>query len=247
MIKAVLFDLDLTLLDRDASVRKFAAAQHLRLHCLSHIPMDTYVSRFIELDERGYVWKDKVYQRLIVEFGIAGMTWEELLEDYISEFHKSCIPYPNLIEMLDRLKRENYKLGLITNAVGDFQFRNIQAIGIDPYFEAILISGWEGIRKPDPEIFLRALKKLGVEAGESVYIGDHPVNDVQAARNAGMKGIWKKDSQWETPQDVDGIISDLSEVPDLIRAFDQSGVRIADNEQIVRTIRYGSTEPLPQR
>ena len=142
-----------------------------------------------------------------------------MLEDYVSEFQKSCIPYPNLFEMLESLKRENVKLGLITNALGDFQFRNIQAIGIHKYFDVILISGWEGIKKPNPEIFLRALEKLGVEAEESIYIGDHPINDVQASRNVGMKGVWKKDPQWKIPQDVDGIISDLLEVPDLIKSF----------------------------
>ena len=71
LIKAVLFDFDLTLLDRDASVRKFVATQYERFHfCLSHIPKEKYVSRFVELDERGYVWKDKVYQRLTDEFNI---------------------------------------------------------------------------------------------------------------------------------------------------------------------------------
>ncbi|QYR24156.1 HAD family hydrolase [Paenibacillus sp. sptzw28] len=220
MIKAVLFDLDLTLLDRDASVRKFVETQHERFNfCLSHIPKETYVSRFIELDERGYVWKDIVYQRLIDEFNINGINWEQLLEDYVSEFHKSCIPYPNLIEMLERLNRENFKLGLITNALGDFQFRNIKAIGIDKYFDVILISEWEGIKKPNPEIFFRALDKLEVEAEESIYIGDHPINDVQASRNVGMKGVWKKDPQWEIPLDVDGIISDLLEVPELVKSL----------------------------
>jgi putative hydrolase of the HAD superfamily len=218
LLKGVLFDLDLTLLDRDSSVKKFVEAQYERLHSfLAHIPREVYISRFIELDSRGYVWKDKVYQQLISEFKIKGITWEQLLEDYITEFHKSCVPYPHLAETLQHLRSENFSLGLITNALGDFQFKNIQALGIHKYFSAILISGWEGVRKPDPAIFLRALEKLGVKAEESVYIGDHPVNDVQAARNVGMKAIWKKDDQWEAPQDVDGIVGDLLEIPDLIK------------------------------
>jgi putative hydrolase of the HAD superfamily len=148
----------------------------------------------------------------IKEFDIYGMSWEQLLEDYVTEFHKSCIPYPNLIEMLESLKRDEFILGLITNALGDFQFRNIQAIGIDKYFDAILISGWEGIKKPNPEIFSRALK-----AEESIYIGEHPINDVQASRNVGMKGVWKRDSQWELPKEIDGIVGDLSEIPDIVK------------------------------
>lgn len=42
--------------------------------------------RFIELDNRGYVWKDKVYQQLVNEFEITDITWEELLQDYLNQF-----------------------------------------------------------------------------------------------------------------------------------------------------------------
>lgn len=220
VIRAVLFDLDLTLLNRDASIELFAGRQHDRLSaCMSHIPKEQYVSRFIALDSRGYVWKDKVYRQLIAELGIKGIAWEELLEDYLTEFHRSCIPYPNLTNMLEQLKAMGLLLGLITNAEGDFQYRNIGALGIEPYFSTLLISGREGIKKPDPEIFLRALARLDVKAGESVYIGDHPVNDVQAARAVGMKGVWKRDPLWDSPAEHDGIIDDLLEVPDLVRGF----------------------------
>jgi len=60
MVKAALFDLDGTLLNRDASVQRFIENQYERLHkSLHHIPKQQYTSRFIELDCRGYVWKDK--------------------------------------------------------------------------------------------------------------------------------------------------------------------------------------------
>lgn len=69
MIKAVIFDLDGTLLDRDASLEKFVEAQYNRLNeWLGHIPESQFAERFIELDARGYVWKDKVYRQLAEEF-----------------------------------------------------------------------------------------------------------------------------------------------------------------------------------
>ncbi|WP_392407139.1 hypothetical protein ACF3DV_16170 [Chlorogloeopsis fritschii PCC 9212] len=77
MVKAVFFDLDGTLLDRDASVKQFIAAQYDRLTVhLSHIPKIDYITRFIELDCRGHVWKDKVYQMLVAEFEIERMSWQ---------------------------------------------------------------------------------------------------------------------------------------------------------------------------
>lgn len=216
MIKAVLFDLDGTLLNRDDSVKRFIDNQYERLNkWVGHIPKDKYITRFIEIDKRGYVWKDKVYQQLTQEFNISEMTWEELLQDYISEFRFHCVPFDNLIQMLEDLKSKNVLLGMITNGYGQFQMDNIKALGIENYFDVIFVSEWEGIKKPDPEIFKRALDQLNVLPKQSVFVGDHPENDVKASQNIGMKGIWKKDLHWDDV-DADFIINDLKELPLLI-------------------------------
>lgn len=212
MIKAVLFDLDGTLLNRDASLQKFIALQYDRLiNSLACIPKETYLSRFIELDERGYVWKDKVYQQLCNELSITTLKWENLLQDYLNHFKNSCIPFPHLFMMLDTLRSKSIQMGIITNGKGQFQMDNIEALGIDQYFQSIFISEWEGIKKPDRQIFCKALEQLRVLPEEAIFVGDHPENDVKAAQNAGMIGIWKKDVQWKNVK-ADYIIDDLSEV-----------------------------------
>jgi putative hydrolase of the HAD superfamily len=224
LIKAVLFDLDGTLLNRDESVKKFIDRQYDRLNTLvGHIQKEKYVSRFIELDNRGYVWKDKVYQQLVDEFNITEITWEELLQDYICEFKNNCVPFPNLIRMLAELKSNNLVLGMITNGYGQFQMDNIKALDIDKYFDEILVSEWEGIKKPDSRIFIRALEKLNILPNESIFIGDHPENDVKAAQIVGMKGIWKRDPQWDNVE-ADSIIYDLSELPLIIKTLNKKTV-----------------------
>lgn len=224
MIEAAIFDLDGTLLNRDKSVEIFINAQYDRLNKLvRHIPREKYVKRFIELDHRGYVWKDKVYQQLVDEFGITDITWEELLHDYICEFKNNCVPFPNLIEMLDELKGRGCRLGIITNGKGHFQMDNIKALGIEKYFDTILVSEWERIKKPNPEIFKRVLEQLNVSPNQSIFVGDHPVNDVKAAQNVGMIGIWKKDYQWSTVE-ADFIIDDLAELPLFIDKYQQTPI-----------------------
>ena len=219
MIKAVIFDLDGTLLNRDESVKKFIDDQYERLNkWVNHIPKEEYITRFIELDKRGYVWKDKVYQQLTEEFEMKGVTWEELLEDYISRFKHYCVPFPNLFDLLEELRNKQLILGIITNGMGQFQMDNIKALGIEKYFKAILVSEWEGLRKPDPNIFLRALNQLNVPPNQSVYVGDHPENDVEASQKAGMKGIWKKDIHW-SDTGAEFIIDDLMELPSIIERF----------------------------
>ena len=216
MIKAIIFDLDGTLLNRDESVKNFIDDQYERFKkWVGNIPKDTYTKRFIELDCRGYVWKDKVYQQLVRELEIEGIDWQYLLQDYISQFPNHCVPFPNVLSMLEKLKKNNLVLGMITNGFGDFQMNNLKALGIEKYFKVILVSEWEGIKKPDPEIFERALKKLQVNPNESIFVGDHPENDVIASRNVGMISIWKKDYQWDTFV-TELYINDLAELPSTI-------------------------------
>lgn len=129
---------------------------------LDDIPKESYVSRFIQLDKRGYVWKDKVYQQLVQEFNIVSLTWEELLQDYINEFKNYCVAFPNVISLLEQLKTDKYLLGIITNGYGHFQMDNIKALAIEKYFDVILVSEWENMKKPNPQLFLRALDKLQV-------------------------------------------------------------------------------------
>ncbi|MBT2678905.1 HAD family hydrolase [Bacillus sp. ISL-35] len=211
-VSAVLFDLDGTLLDRESSLLKFIGSQYDRFnHELSLIEKESYINRFIELDARGYVWKDKVYSQLLKEFNITGLTWEDLLEDYVKNFKHSCIGFPHLHEVLRNLRQMGIKLGLVSNGKTLFQMDNVKALGIEGFFHSILISEAVGLRKPDQRIFQKALDELGVKAAHSIFVGDHPENDVRAARDIGMVGIWKRDDYWEEAE-ADFIIEDLAEL-----------------------------------
>ncbi|WP_145040421.1 HAD family hydrolase [Paenibacillus sp. Y412MC10] len=213
MMTTVVFDLDGTLLDRDTSLVRFVQDQYdrLSLHGGLTVGRDAYVRRFVELDRRGYVWKDQVYRQLTEEFALP-LNWEALLQDYILGFQQHCVGFPNLHETLDSLKGKGIKLGLISNGYGEFQYNNIKGLGIEPYFDLIVISEWEGLRKPDPRIFANTLSRLESKAGESIYVGDHPDNDVTASRLIGMKGIWKRDPYYDRDFAKDGEISDLLEI-----------------------------------
>ncbi len=223
MRKSVIFDLDGTLLDRDKSIEQFIAAQYDRLHdCLKHIPKNNYAARFIELDCNGYVWKDRVYQTLVAEFKIAAIGWQELLIDYETQFQYHCVPFPGLIEMLDSLKQQRYLLGIVSNGRGEFQMRAISGLGIKDYFEVMLISETEGIRKPQREIFDLAISRLGSSAQISVFVGDNPEADITGAKQAGMLTIWKRSVHWVAATDADATIDELHEIGSILRQFDRA-------------------------
>ncbi|WP_027963985.1 HAD family hydrolase [Halalkalibacillus halophilus] len=212
MIRSIIFDLDGTLLDRNKSLRKFLESQYERLRSnFSHIPKEDFASRFIQLDDNGYVWKDVVYQSLIKEFNITKISWEALVEDYLNHFPSCCVPYPNLEKTLSTLKDHSIKLGIITNGKYPFQLNNIKALGIESYFDEILISEQEGIKKPDPLIFQRALQRLNVTPEETMFVGDHLINDVGASSQIGVKSVWKRNGSNESSCVADFVIDDLSE------------------------------------
>lgn len=222
MIKSVIFDLDGTLLDRDASVEQFISRQYERLaQHLSHIPKKDYIARFIQLDCHGHVWKDQVYQALVADFAIDRMSWQSLLEDYETQFQFHCVPFHFLTEMLNKLKEQDYTLGLITNGKAQFQARTIYGLGIRDYFDAILISEVEQVSKPQVEIFQRAMHRLGVSPSESVFIGDHPDSDIAGAKGAMIKTIWKRNASWIEAKEADAIINELNEIPAILEQFNR--------------------------
>lgn len=216
MIRAVLFDLDRTLLDRDRSFARFAESQFARFRPrLEGIDRTEFVDTLIRLDARGAVWKDHVYQQLVLDLGIAAIPWEELFNDFDTRISDHYLPFPHLRETLSALAKD-YRLGLVTNGRTAFQNRTISTLGIGPFFGTILISESEGLRKPDPEIFRRALLRLDVSAGESVFVGDHPVSDIDAARRCGLRTVWMRNEDF-TDVTCDAAIDDLSELPERIR------------------------------
>lgn len=62
--------------------------------------------------------------------------------------------------------------------------------GVRPYMDIAVVSGDEQVHKPDPEIFRRTAARLGIPCSCCVYVGDHPVNDVQGSLSAGMKPVY---------------------------------------------------------
>ncbi|MEP0899199.1 HAD family hydrolase [Leptolyngbya subtilissima AS-A7] len=176
----------------------------------------------MELDCRGHVWKDKVYQCLVAEFEIRGLDWQALLQDYETQFQSHCVPFPSLIEVLSGLKQQGYLLGIVSNGKGTFQTRAIEGLGIQDYFEVILISEIEQVRKPQAEIFHRAARQLGTSLEMSVFVGDHPEVDIVGAKNAGMRAIWKRGLYWGEAKEADATINDLNEIPFVLQSFGNS-------------------------
>jgi putative hydrolase of the HAD superfamily len=95
-------------------------------------------------------------------------------------------------------------------------------VEIAPFFDAILISEAEGLRKPDRRIFELAVSRLGVSPSDSAFVGDHPEIDVRGAQRAGLRAIWKRDVYWGACPFAEGMVDELPELcglPTIMRAY----------------------------
>lgn len=89
---------------------------------------------------------------------------------------------------LDRARAAGIKLAIVSNSEGRLRYV-LERVGLHAHFELVIDSHLEGVQKPDPEIFRRALVRLGVHAERSIYAGDIPEVDVHGAERVGMHGV----------------------------------------------------------
>ncbi|MGE8597801.1 MAG: hypothetical protein ACN6N2_00320 [Acinetobacter calcoaceticus] len=91
-----MFDLDQTIRDRTKSLIKFIEWQVNYYQLVPQKNKKAFITRFIELDNNGSVWKDLVYSQLIKEFPIEKFSVNELLSSYISDFNKFAVAFENV-------------------------------------------------------------------------------------------------------------------------------------------------------
>lgn len=112
------------------------------------------------------------------------------VDDYFSAFYDRVDVIPDTIETLNLLKKQ-YTLGLLSNFTHAPAAREILTrTGLAPCFDAILISGELGYRKPNPLVFEELSKGVGVEKDKIIYTGDDPEPDIHGASKAGLNPVW---------------------------------------------------------
>jgi len=200
MIAAVLFDLDGTLYDRDALARDLLEEQyHTFAAELTGISRERFVRDVHEMDEHGHGEKKSGYRRLVRSWQLDDTLAPRLIEHFFATLESLLVPSASVVDTLRELRARRLKLGVITNGQSPLQRRKLAALALERSFDTIVVSGEEGVQKPDAEIFRRALARLGVAATESMFVGDHPVADVEGAHGAGLVPVWMFVPYWPRP------------------------------------------------
>lgn len=113
---------------------------------------------------------------------------------------------------LEALRAAGVRLAVVSNWDSRLP-RLLASLGLAPYFDAIVVSCLEGVEKPDPELFRRALVRLRARPEEALHLGDVAELDGDGARAAGIAAILV-DRRGTTPPGP-GVLRDLSTLPEL--------------------------------
>jgi HAD superfamily hydrolase (TIGR01662 family) len=96
------------------------------------------------------------------------------------------VPRPDVSQVVKELHRRGYILGIIANTITETEIPDwMESDGLTDYFQAVVLSSRVRIRKPNPEIYWEAARRVGVDPARCAYVGDNPVRDVEGCRAAG--------------------------------------------------------------
>jgi putative hydrolase of the HAD superfamily len=128
---------------------------------------------------------------LLVEAGVAQERAQSLLQPLRAmhdDFYFWRSVPTDLAPALERARAAGVRLGIVSNSEGRL-VSVLERVGIRPWFEVVIDSHLEGVAKPDPAIFQRALSRLGVAPERAIYAGDLPEIDLVGAHAAGMHAV----------------------------------------------------------
>ena len=219
-IRGLLFDLDNTLIDREAAFIRFATSfYNERLKYATSMTRENAVATMVCWDEDGYVDRQEMFTRWSIEWPDAGLEPAQLLPWYRSEMKRHVQPDEDNNSLLADLNRQGVPWGVVTNGTVATQHVAYRAAGLDQLAPFIIVSEAAGYKKPDPRIFRDALEQTGLSSPEHVlFVGDNPLADIEGAKRFGMKTAWVRRGR-QFPDDLhppDYVVDHVSELRDVL-------------------------------
>lgn len=189
--KFALFDLDDTLVDTATPFHAFCRV-FVHEYGLGGDDADAAAAAMAELAERieaVHGWSSFV-EHAEQWYGVTTPP-EELLAWIVARYPVNFVLDARVAAGLIELRREGWKLGIVTNGITMMQQAKIDTVGLRRYVDFVIDSEAAGIRKPARRIFEVAAEGLGVELGRHGWmVGDNHANDIVGGHEAGLRTIW---------------------------------------------------------
>lgn len=199
MSQSVIFDLDDTLIDRTRAVEIFAHEVKDHLNLSFEISTPAFAAKVLKLDGGGYTPREAFFQALNETFSLTPTQASTLKEYFYDSVWVRPVVLEGTVEGLEHLVSKGIKIGIVTNGSHEAQSKKISNSGFKHLIDSVLISESFGAKKPDISIFKAACKSLDVEAENSWFVGDHPLNDIWGSKQAGFKTAWiHRNKVWDS-------------------------------------------------
>ncbi len=223
MIKAVIFDLDNTLVD-------FMKMKRIAVEAAIYAMIDSGLPLTQEQAAKGIdeVYKEQgiEYQQVFDEFltKVLGSINHKILSAGIVAYRRAreanLIPYTHVYATLNQLLKMGMKLGVLSDAPGREAWLRLAYLNFHHIFDVVLTYDETGVRKPSPVPFNMMLAKLDVKPGEAIMVGDWEERDIKGAASVGIKTAFARYGDvfqtGITTANYD--LNDVSELISIIRA-----------------------------
>jgi putative hydrolase of the HAD superfamily len=211
-LRAIFFDLDDTLYDHafaHAHATRSGKAVDAALRDVSFDHYDSRACAILEEIHPSVVAGDltfdaarlRRYELLADEFGGNRSLAGTQAAAHITAYRTAERAVPGAHELLTALKHGGYALFIVSNNIRIEQEGKLARLGLDHFFDALIVSGDHSFAKPDPRLFAVALQVAGVSAAQATHVGDSYANDIAGAQAAGIRAVWLNRSRQPVPKD----------------------------------------------
>ena len=194
MIKAVLFDLDDTLIDF-MRFKKACCLEAVEAMVAAGLPMGKRkaLKVLFELYGEYGIEYSRIFQKFLRK-AMGRIDWGILAAGVVAYRRVRAgflHPYPKVVPTLIKLKEKGFKLGIVSDAPRIKAWIRLASMGISDYFDFVITKDdVKGKLKPHSLPFREAVKKLGLKPEEIMFVGDNPQRDITGANRAGMVSVW---------------------------------------------------------
>jgi putative hydrolase of the HAD superfamily len=219
-IKAILFDLDNTLIDFMLMKQKSCEAA-----------IDAMVSAGLKMD------RQKAMKILFELYGEKGIEYNRIFQDFLKKttgkvdyrilaegivaYRKAQVsyvkPYPGTVRTLMKLRESGLKLGIVSDAPSINAWIRLIEMKLDHFFDVVVTFNDTGEKKPSKLPFLKAVNEIGEKPENILFVGDWPERDIRGAKALGMHTAFAKYGSTKKPSPQNRADYVLSSVEDILK------------------------------